>query len=458
MTSHDLSSSPRIKIIVDLLRDASLAREPSDVFKVFGPRMWRIRPMEFFVSVSTRGLPAGSYKITRYYDVREFQRRADSGEGGLPDTVNPNPWATFHQLPTHTTGFIAECIKGGTPKIFSDLDIKDDPVFGTLLSEFKSAIASPLYDHGEVLNWSIQLRRAPNAFNEELFEDAMMMGNLIGAITRNLVALKEVERLNKVLTAQFEEVARVQQSLLPEKLPDIPGLAVATSYLTSDQAGGDYYDFLPMPGNKLGILVADVSGHGAGAATIMAMLRAILHCYSGGDGSAAGVLRFANHRLVASRLEGNFVTAFFGVFDPATARLNYASAGHNPPRFYSASSHSIRGIEDGAGLPLGISEDLDVLSEDLQLSPGDSIVLYTDGITEAFGSDSRAGNLDMFGEKRLDAAILASDGRPDTIIENIHRSLFAHTQARTRADDQTLVALQYVGPDRCIYPPIRREV
>lgn len=458
MTARDLSSSPRIRIIVDLLRDASLAREPADVFKVFGPRMWRIRPMEFFISVSTRGLPTGSYKVTRYYDVREFQRRADSGEGGLPETVNPNPWATFHQLPTHTSGFVAECIKGGTPKIFTDLDIPDDPVFGSLLSEYKSAIASPLYDRGEVLNWSIQLRRAANAFDEQIFEDAMMMGNLIGAITRNLVALKEVERLNTALNSQFEEVARVQQSLLPEKMPDVPGLAVATSYLTSDQAGGDYYDFLPMPAGRLGILVADVSGHGAGAATIMAMLRAILHCYSGGDGSAAGVLRFANHRLLASRLEGNFVTAFFGVFDPQTARLNYASAGHNPPRFLTAATRAIRAIDDGAGLPLGIAEDLDVVSEDLQLFPGDSILLYTDGITEAFGRDARPGNPDMFGEERLDAAIRASDGRPDTIIENIHRALFAHTHARTRADDQTLVALQYVGPDRCLYPPLRREV
>lgn len=458
MYSHDLTNSPRIKVVVDLLRDASLAREPADVFKVFGPRMWRIRPMEFFISVSTRGLPRGSYKITRYYDVREFQRRAESGQGGLPETVNPNPWATFHTLPTHTTGFIADCIKDGTPKLFSNLNIPNDPVFGTLLSEFKSAIASPLYDGGEVLNWSIQLRRAPDAFNEQIFEDAMMMGNLIGAITRNLVALKEVERLNKALTEQFEEVARVQQSLLPEKLPEVPGLAVATSYLTSDQAGGDYYDFLPMPGGKLGILVADVSGHGAGAATIMAMFRAILHCYSGGDGSASAVLRFANHRLIASRLEGNFVTAFFGVFDPATARFNYASAGHNPPRFLTAATGTIRGIDDGAGLPLGIAEDLDVLSEDLQLSPGDSILLYTDGITEAFASDSKPGALNMFGVERLDDAIRASDGRPDTIIENIHKSLFEHTRARTRADDQTLVALQYIGPDRCLYPPVRREV
>lgn len=440
------------------MRDASRAREPADVFKVFGPRMWRIRPIEFFISVSTRGQPTGSFKITRYYDVREFQSRLETGDSSLPDSVNPNPWATFHQLPVHTSGFVADCIRDGTPKIIRDLHITNDPVFGELLSEFRSAVACPLYDGGEVLNWSIQLRRDPNGFDEHRFEDAFMLGNLIGSITRNLVALKEVERLNKVLTAQFEEVARVQQSLLPERMPDVQGLAVATSYLTSDQAGGDYYDFLPMPGNKLGILVADVSGHGAGAATIMAMLRAILHCYSGGDGSAAGVLRFANHRLLASRLEGNFVTAFFGVFDPATARLNYASAGHNPPRFLSAQTRSIRGIEDGAGLPLGIADDFDIWSEDLQLLPGDSIVLYTDGITEAFGSDSKPGGLDMFGVERLDAAILASDGRPDTIIENIHKSLFEHTRARTRADDQTLVALQYVGPDRCLYPPLRSEV
>lgn len=458
MQATDLSSSPRVQILVDLLRDASKAREPADVFRIFGPRMWRIRPMEFFVSVSTRNMAPGTYKITRYYDVREFRRLHESGDGGLPDTVNPNPWANFQSLPTHTGGIIGRLIDGGTPKILRNISIINDPVFGELLAEFHSAIACPLYDSGEVKNWSIQFRRDPEGFDEKVFEDAFMLGNLIGSITRNLVALKEVERLNKALTTQFEEVARVQQSLLPEKLPEVPGLAMATSYLTSDQAGGDYYDFLPMPGGKLGILVADVSGHGAGAATIMAMLRAILHCYSGGDGSAAGVLRFANHRLVASRLEGNFVTAFFGVFDPATARLNYASAGHNPPRFFDAQSRSIRGIEDGAGLPLGITDDLGIWSEDLQLAPGDAVLLYTDGITEAFGTHASAGSPDMFGVPRLDAAVLASEGRPDTMIELIHRALFDHTGARTRADDQTLVALQYVGPDRCIYPPLRPQV
>ncbi|MBS0190179.1 MAG: PP2C family protein-serine/threonine phosphatase [Planctomycetes bacterium] len=449
MQIRDLSEHPRLKIVVDLLRDASSARHPSDVFKVFGPRMWQIRPIEFFISVSTRGLPAGSYKITRFYNVSDFQQHKAAGREGLPPSVNPDPWSTFSTLPTHAGGFVGECIRGDTPKILTGLKIDDDPVFGTLLAPYRSAIACPLFDSGEVKNWSIQLRRDPDAFDEQRFEDAFMLGNLIGSITRNLVAIREVERLNRMLTAQFEEVARVQQSLLPEQLPEVPGLSVATSYLTSDQAGGDYYDFLPMPGGKLGILVADVSGHGAGAATIMAMLRAILHCYSGGDGSAAGVLRYANHRLVASRLEGNFVTAFFGVYDPETGRLNYASAGHNPPRFLDAATHSIRGIEDGAGLPLGITEDLGIWSEDLQLAPGDSIVLYTDGITEAFGKQAGPGDPDMFGVERLDAAILGSRGCPDTIVESIHKALFEHTGARTRADDQTLVALQYMGKEEC---------
>lgn len=451
----DLSDNPRIKIIEELLVEASRAREPTDVFKVFGPRMWKIRPIEYFISLSTRNLPEGQYKITRRYGVEEMRAAAERNDGTLPSNVNVDPWKTFQQLPAYREGVLGAAIAKGTPKILKDLDLSNDPVLGGDLAEFKSALAIPLLDNGRPLNWSIQFRRDPNAYNEQSLEDAMLLSNLIGAMTRNLVAIKEVERLNKALNAQFEEVARVQQSLLPEKLPQVPGLAIATSYLTSDQAGGDYYDFLPMPDGRLGVLVADVSGHGAGAATIMAMMRAILHCYSGGDGSASSVLRFVNHRLLGSRLEGNFVTAFFGVYDPAKARLNYASAGHNPPRLYTAATGSIRGIEDAATLPLGISDDMDVWSEDVQLSPGDAIVLYTDGITEAFSGD---GNRRMFGVEKLDEAIRSTGGRPDDIVESIHRSLFTHTQARTRADDQTLVAMQYVGPDRCLFPPVRSEV
>ncbi len=128
------------------------------------------------------------------------------------------------------------------------------------------------------------------------------------------------------------------------------------------------------------------------------------------------------------------------------------------PGSTAAATHSIRGIEDGAGLPLGIAEDLDVLSEDLQLLPGDSIVLYTDGITEALAANrERASSTCSERSIRMPRFSRAMGGRTRSSRTST-RSLFAHTQARTRADDQTLVALQYVGPDRCIYPPIRRGV
>lgn len=441
-----MDTNPRVALIREMLIEASRARVPTDVFRVFGPRMWRLRPIDYFISLSTRGLPEGSYKITRQYHADDMRHAVETGST-LPSGSDTNPWATFGSLSTHRGGVLGTAIEGGTPKVLRDVDLLADPVLGASgdrrLSEFRGLLALPLYDQGEPLNWSIQLRRDPDSITDQQVEDALLLSNLIGAMTRNLVAIKEVERLNRALVAQFEEVARVQQSLLPERLPDVPGLAFASSYLTSDQAGGDYYDFLPLPGGRMGILVADVSGHGAGAATIMAMLRAILHCYSGGDGSAASVLRFVNHRLLASRLEGNFVTAFFGVFDPASATLNYASAGHNPPRLYNHASRSIRAVDDAASLPLGIADELDLWSETLRFAPDDALVLYTDGITEAFSPDTPTSPRQMFGTERLDRAILDAAGRPDAVIENIHRTLFEHTRVRTRADDQTIVAMQY---------------
>ncbi len=168
-----------------------------------------------------------------------------------------------------------------------------------------------------------------------------------------------------------------------------PGSEIApSSYLTSNESGGDYYDFFRLPGERWLILIADVSGHGAAAATVMAMLHAILHCYSPLNGidrfDPAQIMEFANDRLLNARLEGNFVTAFLAVFDPATGRFDYANAGHNPPRLKDGLSGKITPIDGAGTLPLGILEDLNATTETIHLKPNDTIVLYTDGITEAF--------------------------------------------------------------------------
>jgi sigma-B regulation protein RsbU (phosphoserine phosphatase) len=176
----------------------------------------------------------------------------------------------------------------------------------------------------------------------------------------------------------------------------------------------------------------------------MAMLHAILHAYrSTIDGAAVHpdeVLRFANERLCAASIESSFVTAFFAVYDPDAATLTYSRSGHNPPRFKDGRTGEIRSIEGAGSLPLGVFVDSALTRETLRLWPNDTVIRYTDGITEAFSADRR-----MFGVERLDQALTRCSGEPDCVVDSVHTALYAHTGSRTRADDQTIVAFRYLG-------------
>ncbi len=438
----DLLNDDRIKLVMEMITLVSNASRPTDVFEIFGPRAWRLRPIDYFVSLSVRNLPEGQYKITRRLDIDHVRA------GDISATKAQDPWSSWSQIQAFSGGLLGQLIADGHPKIVTGLNVQDDPALGNAIRDMRSAIAYPILEGGKPLNWSVQFRRDPAGFTPREFEDMLLQGNMVGAVTRSLVAINEAKEANRRLVQQFEEVARVQQSLLPARTPDIPGLRIATSYLTSEQAGGDYYDFIRLPRgaheapgpDRWGLLCADVSGHGAAAATVMAMLHGILHCYPGPDISPDAIISYANRKLMEAKLEGSFVTAFFAVFDPADATLRFCNAGHPPPRLRRGSDGSVLPLEGGQGLPVGIVDEYESGWSHLTLSPGDTVVLYTDGITEAF-NDQRQ----MFGTQRFDHALAGCSGDPDCVIDSIHNALYEHTKARTRADDQTLVAVRYVG-------------
>jgi phosphoserine phosphatase RsbU/P len=419
-----------------MLSDVSRATRPIEVLRAFGRRYWTLKPIDYFLSVSVRGLDMGMYKITRRIDAAAVL----AGQTELPES---DPWGKWDTIPLQRGGLVAELVATPRPKLVRNLSLTDDPALGEAIAGLGSCIALPLYDRGEVLNWAIQFRRSPDGFTVEDLEEALVVANMVGSTNRMLLLYDEVQRLHHALAVQFEEVARVQRSLLPRQIPDIPGLEIATSYLTSDQAGGDYYDFFPFDDGTWGLLIADVSGHGAGAATVMAMLHGLLHAYSTRGGSPEAVLRHANRQLVDAGLEGNFVTAFFAVYNPANGVLTYSRSGHNPPRLKDGTSGKTRGLDGAGGLPLGVFEPYEISTEEVQLTPMDTIVLYTDGITEAFN-----GQREMFGVKRLDEALDHCTGMPDCVVDSVHSALYKHTAARTRADDQTLVALRFTGDAR----------
>ncbi|VAX38600.1 Serine phosphatase RsbU, regulator of sigma subunit [hydrothermal vent metagenome] len=426
----EITNQSDLTVLTALLRDVSAVGDPVSLLHRFGQHFWKIRPVDFLVSASCRGLGPGEYKITRALPTGRI----------IEAKERPNPWRDWDTIPAHTGGFLGEVFAQPMPQVLHKLEVRNDPALGDLIAEMGSCMASPIYDHGEALNWNLYFHRDPEFYTADHLADHFLTVNLVGTATRNLIAVNRADELNAKLTAQLEAVARVQQALLPREIPKIPGLKIATSYLTSDEAGGDYYDFFQLPEGRWGVLIADVAGHGAAAATVMAMLHAILHGYEGPEFSPDAVLRYANSRLSASRIDSTFVTAFFGVYTPTTGRFEYARAGHNPPRLKTGETGRVRALDDAAGLPLGITDDYDIQLGSIELGLHDTLVLYTDGITEAFDAKR-----EQFGLDRFDAALVGCSGEPECVVDAVHKAVHAHTKSLGRDDDQTIVAIRRVG-------------
>ncbi|MEM7756028.1 MAG: PP2C family protein-serine/threonine phosphatase [Planctomycetota bacterium] len=429
----DPTENPAVAELTELFRAGSTIVDPPALLRHFGGWFGRQRPGDMYVSASRRNLPRDTYKITRLYSggVNAAVQSADT----------PNPWRDWRAIEERTGGFVGEVLSVDRPQVFADLDLDDDPEIGEHAKGMRSALAIPIYDGGEGLNWSIWFFRDAEPPRVEALPATLLDSNLLGMATKNLVEKQRSEELNRRLTQQLEQIASIQQALLPQRLPKIPGAEVATSYLTSEESGGDYYDFFPFRGGKWGVLIADVSGHGPAAATVMAMLRAILHCYDDtSEHCPARVMQYANAKLCESHLEGSFITAFFGVFDPETRVLEYARCGHNPPRLKRG--NQILEFAGPATVPLGIIDPMPAESSSIELEVGDCVVMYTDGITEAMNHTR-----EMYGMERFDRSVMECEPEPQAVIDAVHSSLFAFTKVMDRVDDQTLLVMHVTGED-----------
>ncbi len=437
MLCVDTSGNPRIPILMEMVGAMSRASEPQEVLRIFSSRIEALYGPRAYVSLSTRGLGPGQYKITRLLHMDDpFELAA------------ANPWHEWKDLPTHSGGFFGEIIRTAYPELIHNLSLKGDPVVGDALAQYGSMMAIPLFDDGEPMNWAIFLRQEPQGFSVEELEQAILRANLVGSTVKNVLIAKQLREAHGRIRAEVEQVATIQRALLPNPLPDIPGLTIVASYETFDQAGGDYYDFQPLgdrgdgrdpdPNGPWGILIADASGHGPAAAVVMAMLHAILHAYPHRPDSAAEVLIHANRHLASKQIESSFVTAFFALYDPPTRRLTYARAGHNPPLLNNpGSGGSVDRLEAVGGVPLGVLDDTTYEDAQIQLQSGQTLVLYTDGITEAHSPDGT-----MFGLEGIEQALIDCTGDPDCIVQSITDPLRDHEAGVRPNDDQTIVAIR----------------
>jgi sigma-B regulation protein RsbU (phosphoserine phosphatase) len=439
MRELDLSTNPRIPLLVELVRSMGRCNNPRQLLECFVDAMRRAYSPRCYVQLATRGLGAGQYRVHRLLT-----------EGGreLVDVVDP---AMLSTLPIHGSGIFSSAIASGSPRILCDLDLHDDPVFGSKLAEYRSLMAVPIVDGLIGIDWVVIFERDPCGFSEEGLEQLIIRANLLGAMASNLETSRRLEAATLHIQREIDAIGKIQRALLPEELPEIPGVAMAASYATFDRAGGDLYDVARL-GNRaedsnaakderFALLIGDVSGHGPAAAVMMAIFHAILHAYPLRPKGPAEVLTHINRHLCDKRIDQSFITAFLGFYEPATRKLTYARAGHNPPVLKDFPHIGAPIHLDAVGeIPLGIFPQVHYSEASITLHPGQTLILYTDGITEA----KRPGG-EMFGVEGIENSLIHCTGAPECAIEHITTALKSHQVGMRPNDDQTVLAMQVVA-------------
>jgi len=270
-------------------------------------------------------------------------------------------------------------------------------------------------------------------------------------------ALRDLQEKNRQLMQAYEELKaaqaqiiekekmerelqvahNIQMSILPRRLPEVAGFDFGALIVPMTAVGGDFYDFIPLDDNMLGIAVGDVSGHGVPAALFMALTVTLLRAEACRGCSPREVLRAVNRQLLNLNGEGMFVTVWYGVLNCATGDLTYVRAGHELPILYTADGALIEPSLDGSHL-LGLFRDPPLVEQSMALAPGSTLLLYTDGVIEAV--DAQA---EMFGDERLKAAIGAHRHQPAQVVcEQVLERMSTHIGDVAQRDDVTLVCIQ----------------
>ena len=246
------------------------------------------------------------------------------------------------------------------------------------------------------------------------------------------------ERRMAAVGRELETARRIQQSILPKGVPTVPGLAAATHYDSMGEVAGDLFDFVVTPSGQLGVLVADVSGHGVPAAIVASMVKIALAVQEGEVADPGAVLTRMN-RALCGRFELAYVTAVFALIDPVAGTLTYASAGHPSPLFVRNAAR-IESLDD-RGMVLGFMPDAAYRSTVVRdFAAGDRVVFYTDGITEAARPDG-----EFYGDRRFQEQVLAgvrqpADGFTASLVADARRWADADF-----ADDVTVVVVDRTG-------------
>jgi serine phosphatase RsbU (regulator of sigma subunit) len=330
-------------------------------------------------------------------------------------------------------GIVGWVAKTGEPVIVPD--VAQDSRYVEARTDTRSELAAPLTVEGRTIG----------VFNlESDLEDAYHEGHLEilrGFAAQAAVAVERAQLTRELLDQRRLEkelaIARdIQLSFLPKQSPEIPGFEIAGAARPHAQVGGDYYDFIRVSDSRLGLAIADVSGKGIPAALIMAGFRMSLLAEIRNEFAIRAVMRKVNSLIHESTDRERFVTAFYGVLDHKNHVLIFSNAGHNPPILMRRDGR-LEYLLDG-GVALGVLPDATYEERPIALRPGDLLLMYTDGISEA---ESPSG--EQFGTRRIEQLMARlGDESAAAIVQGLVDEVLAWTGERGQNDDITIVVLK----------------
>ncbi|MDY6969105.1 MAG: fused response regulator/phosphatase [Spirochaetota bacterium] len=226
------------------------------------------------------------------------------------------------------------------------------------------------------------------------FNDKELVARVI-SLLRLKSAHSELYYKNLLIKSELEYAKRLQRFIIPTDFTDIEYPCISGKYLPTEDIGGDIFDYYKLDDNKVGFLIADVTGHGIPAALVMSMSKMIFSVYSNMYQSSSKLLLRVNSEIIEVLLDDQYITAFYLIYDPQTSQLRYANAGHCRPLLFRNHTDNVTAL-DTDGFFLGIDEETKYQEKAIKIDRGDRLFLYTDGISEIKNSHN-----EEFGEKRL---------------------------------------------------------
>jgi serine phosphatase RsbU (regulator of sigma subunit)/anti-sigma regulatory factor (Ser/Thr protein kinase) len=321
-------------------------------------------------------------------------------------------------------------------------DVKLDSAGLTELRASGVTTVVPLVAHGELIGL---LNLGPRLSDQDYSGDDRRLLEHLAAQAAPAVRVAQLVREQQAEALASERIAQelrvahlIQQHFLPKQLPQLAGWEVAAYYQPALEVGGDFYDFIVLPGGLLAIVIGDVTDKGVPAAMVMAAARSLLRAGSQQLMSPGQVLQQVNNLLCPTMPPNMFVTCMYAVLDPATGRLRYANAGHDAP--YVRTTGGIAVEMRARGMPLGLMEGMTYEEKELCLAPGEHVLFHSDGLAEAH-SPTR----EMFGFPRV-KELVASESENSELINLLLSELRRFTGPDwQQEDDVTLVTLRRTG-------------